>query len=85
MEMDPSGSVGCKVEVVVVVVVVVVVEKAELDIDEWVGEGGRLNIVRVELGLAGKGESSTSRTSRPSEIGCGSASEMKKAKLKAPE
>ena len=80
MEMDSSG---CKVVVVVIVVVVVVVEKAELDRDEWVGEGGQLNTVRVELGLAGKGESSTSRISRPSEIGCGSASEMKKAKLKA--
>jgi hypothetical protein len=60
-----------------------VVEKAELEIVVKVGEGGQLNAVRVELGLAGKGKSSTSRVpslSRLSEMvetGRGNASKMK--------
>jgi len=57
-----------------------VVEKAGLDIVVQVGEGGQLNEVRVELGLAGKGKLSTSRVSRASglseieETGCGNTS-----------
>ena len=77
MEIESLGS---KVEVV---------EKAELDRDEPVGEGGQLNAVRVELGLAGKRKSSTrvSRDSPPSglsgmeEIRRGNASSKMKAKL----
>jgi hypothetical protein len=70
-------SAGCKVEVV---------EKAELDIVVEVGEGGQLNAVRVELGLAGKGKLSTSGISRASglseieETGCRNASKMKALK-----
>jgi hypothetical protein len=68
------GSAGSRVEVA---------EKVELDRDEQVGEGGQLNAVRVELGLAGKGKSSISEVSRPSglsgmeEIRRGNASKMK--------
>ena len=64
-------SAGSKVEVV---------EKAELDRDEKVGEGGQWNAVRVELGPAGKGKSSTSRPSEFSgmeEMGRGNASKWK--------
>ena len=47
--------------------VVVVVEKAELDIDVQVGEGGQSNAAHVVLvGLAGNGGSSTSGVSRVS-------------------
>ena len=56
---------------------------AELNTDELVGEGGQSNVVWVALGLAGKGESSISRVSRPSrlsEIGRGNASENEKLK-----
>ena len=59
------------------------VEKVEQDRDVYVGEGGQLNAVRVDPGLAGKGKSSISKASRPSElsgtgeIGRGNASEMK--------
>ena len=67
-------SVGSNVEVL---------EKVELDIVVQAGEGGPLNAVRVELGLAGMGKSSISRVERPSrvsemeEIGRGNASKMK--------
>ena len=67
---------GCKVDVV---------EKAELENDEHVGEGGLLKAVRVELGVAGKGKSSSkvfrvswlSGLSEMEEIGRGKASKMK--------
>jgi hypothetical protein len=59
MALMEIGSVGSKVEVT---------EKVELDRDEQVGEWGRLNSVRVELGLAGKGKSSISGVSRPSAL-----------------
>ena len=42
-----------------------VVEEVELDRDENVGEGGRLSAARVEIGVAGKGKSS-SRVSKVS-------------------
>ena len=46
---------------------VVVVEKAELDVDVQVGEGGQSNAAHVVLvGLAGNGGSSTSGVSRVS-------------------
>lgn len=63
-------SAGCKVEAV---------EKAELNSDGHVGEGGQLNVVRVELGLAGKGKSPSrvSGLSRMEDIGCKNASKIK--------
>ena len=41
----------------------VVAENPELDIVEHVGEAGRLNAVRVELGLSGRDKSPTGMSS----------------------
>jgi hypothetical protein len=72
MALIEIESAGSKVEVV---------ENAEQDRDEIVGEGGQLNAVRVELGLAGKEKSprvsGASGLSRMEEIGRGNASKMK--------